>query len=294
MRISADTLYETNGQIADHWSKFVSGSRHIKAAATASIQLIQQSTYVKQAITIEENLAPGLYLTFTHDEETYTAHNIVSAQVTPVYEAATVDWSVTQKQTFHWSQIYLTWELLAQVTGEQLENVMHFFKQRVAMETGGAFNLTVSSDLVEDLSAVFSQQGSNLAFTGKLYSTLFQVIEHIQVTNHLSQCENCQKKLFSGQNLLEANFKLTAKTLARNVGLTRTALEIGFPIITGMTLTEYQIEAAIRKAMSKQSSDTSLDLAKLITAETGLAQADVEKACVKRFGVMSHQLGSMQ
>lgn len=294
MHIPADKLFDTNGQIAHQWSQLVSGKRVEKVPAAAQIKLSQQTTYVKQAITIEENLAAGLYITFTHDSENLIAENVTNIQITPVYQDATVDWSVNDARAFHWSQIYLTWELIAQITGESSQNAKHFFQQRVATETGGSITLAVTTDLIQDLKAVLEHQGRNLAFTGKLYSILFQTIEHIQVSNHLANCENCQKKLFSSQNLLETNFKLTTKSLAKSVGLTCTAIELGFPIITGMTLTEYQIETAVRKAMAKQTSCTTVDLAKLITAETGLAQADVEKACVKRFGVMSHQLGSMQ
>ena len=294
MYIPADKLFDTNGQIAHQWSQLVAGKRTEKTPAAAPIKLSQQSTFVKQAITIEENVASGLYITFTHDSENLIAENVTNIQITPVYQDATVDWSVNEARAFHWSQVYLTWALLAQITGESEHNAKHFFQQRVASETGGSITLVATMDLVRDLKALLNQNGKSLAFTGKLYSVLFQTIEHIQISNHLQNCENCQKKLFSSQNLLETNFKLTTPSLAKSVGLSCTAIELGFPIITGMTLTEYQIETAVRKAMAKQTSSTTLDLAKLITAETGLAQADVEKACVKRFGVMSHQLGSMQ
>ena len=292
MQIQANELFDDMGSVAQAHCRWLTGSQIVKAPMEG-LTLIQQSINARQPVTIQELISAGIYITFNGESSISKADDVHSIQVLPVYQDTIVDWSVTEMKSFNWVQVFISWEHLAQVTGESIAQAQHFFMRQVSKETGKALDLPKTQALSRDLNSLLGQEGKRLALVGKLYSLVFQLIEHIQVRHHLSQCEGCQKKLFKSQNMLEAGIKTSDADLAQTVGLTLTALELGFVMISGMTLEEYQIEVAIRRALSSRLTHGQ-SLAKQINADTGLAHRDIEKACLKRFGVMSHQLGSMQ
>lgn len=292
MQIQANELFDSVGAVDQAYSQWLTGSQIVKAPMEG-LKLIQQSVRVHQPVTIQEQIDAGVYITFNSTSGIRNADNIETVQVLPVYQDALVDWSATEATSFHWVQIFMSWEQLAQVTGESVSQAQRFFTHQVSNETGKPLDLPKTHALSNDLNSLLSQEGKRLALVGKMYSLVFQLIEHIQVRHHLSQCEGCQKKLYQSQNMLEADVKTSDVTLAHTVGLTLTALEVGFVIIAGMRLEEYQIEVAIRRALSNHSTEGQ-SLVKRINADTGMPHQDIEKACLKRFGVMSHQLGSMQ
>ncbi|MBM6550495.1 hypothetical protein [Marinomonas ostreistagni] len=291
MILQASELFDEAGVIVSTCARWLSGYQRVKAPLSG-LKLIQQTLQISQPVTIQEHISAGVYFTFNTAHSEHHTDEVTAIQVQPVFQDSVVDWEVAQPKNFAWIQLFISWEQLATVTGEPVAQAQSFFARHVGQETGASLALPQTQALSKDLHHLLAQEGKQLALIGKLYSVIFQFIEHIQIRSHLAKCEGCQKKLFNSQNLLESDTKYSAQQLAKEVGLTLTALELGFPIIANMTVPEYQIEVAIRKALSQQGSGVSL--AKRINADTGLAKQDIEKACLKRFGVLSHQLGSMQ
>lgn len=294
MQLTANELFNDNGKVAQQWAHFIVGERVIKQPSHG-LRFTRQSTYIQRALTIKQGLKAGVYITLSHTRDTTGTNSIKSIQVTPVYLDTVVNWSAEGEQAFHWSQIFIEWDLLNQVTGELPHKAEHFFERVTSFhtDTGDSLELLPTTAIRSDFTAVLSQESKGLALAGKLYGLIFQIIEHIQINHHLAHCEGCQHKLFKSQNLLESRPKLTSKELARLCGLTQTAIEIGYPLIIGMTLEEYQIEVAIRKALTEAHEHTPKELSHKIEIQTGLDANEIEEACLKRFGVMSHQLSGI-
>ena len=291
MILQAKDLFEETGCVNAIYASYLAGQQKL-LKPLQDLHFIQQQLHDLQPVVIQEQVKAGVYITF----DTATIHHKLQeaspVQVLPVYEDALVDWEVTRKTCFSWTQIYIGWDQLAAITGEKVEHVQNFFQRHVSNKTGAPLNLTLTQALANDFNQLIHRQGKQLVLVGKLYDVVLQTVEHIQIQHHISQCDDCQKKLFTAQNQIEANHYLSSEEMAKSIGLTQTALEIGFTAITGMTVGEYQIEVAFRKAMAQPHSG--LSLANRLTADTGWTKQDIEKACLKRFGVMSHQLGSMQ
>ncbi|WP_067214609.1 hypothetical protein [Marinomonas gallaica] len=291
MIVQAIDLFEETGKVSQRYAYWLSGHQQIKQPLSG-LRLVQQQFHIFEPLTIQEHVAAGVYITFNTVSPLNKLQNTTPIQVLPVYEDAQVDWEVTQESKFSWSQIFMTWEQLASITGESIAQVKAFFTRHVSKETGTPKSLTLTRTLSQEFNRLMQRDGKQLALVGKLYNLVLQTIEHIQVQSHIQQCPDCQKKLFESQNIIEADQFASTDDLAEQVGLTHTALELGFAVITGMSIGEYQIEIAFRRALAQPNNNQSL--ASRLTADTGWTQQDIEKACLKRFGVMSHQLGSMQ
>ncbi|SBS26244.1 hypothetical protein MAQ5080_00465 [Marinomonas aquimarina] len=291
MIVQASQLFEADGMTDQRYAYWLSGRQQVQKPLP-EVQLIQQQLHVFEPVTIQEQVQAGVYITFNTTGSANKVANSTPIQVLPVYEAAQVDWEVSQEAQFNWTQLYISWSQLAAITGENPQQVQAFFKRRVSNDTGTPFSLTLTSALHHEFSLLMKRDSKQLAIVGKIYNIILQTLEHVQIQHHISQCDDCQKKLYASQNALEAEPFNSTDALAKQVGLTQTALELGFSVITGMSIGEYQIEVAFRRALAQP--HTGQSLVNRLTADTGWTQQDIEKACLKRFGVMSHQLGSMQ
>lgn len=291
MIVQASKLFEADGSTDQNYAYWLSGRQQIQKPLNG-LQLIQQSLHIFEPVTIQERVQAGLYITFNTVSGPEKLQNTSPIQVLPIYEDAQVDWEVTQQQNFNWVQVFISWEQLASITGETVEHTQMFFKRNLKKPMGSPLSLTLTRALSQEFKALMQREGKQLVLVGKLYSLVLQTIEHVQIQQHISRCEDCQKKLFKCQNNIEKELFESNDALAKEAGLTVTALELGFAVITGMSIAEYQIEVAFRRALAQPNDGQSL--AHRLTADTGWTKQDIEKACLKRFGVMSHQLGSMQ
>lgn len=291
MIVQASQLFEADGMTNQSYAYWLSGRQQVQKPLLG-LHLIQQQLHVFEAVTIQEQVSAGVYITFNTAGTSGKVQSTSPIQVLPVYEDAQVDWEVTHEAQFNWIQLHISWSQLASITGESEQQVQAFFKRHVSNETGTPLTLTLTSALNREFNQLIQREGKQLALVGKLYNVILQTIEHVQIQHHIQQCNDCQKKLYSSQNAIEAEQFSSTDALAKQVGLTQTALELGFTVITGMSIAEYQIEVAFRRAMAQPKNGQSL--ANRLTKDTGWTQQDIEKACLKRFGVMSHQLGSMQ
>ncbi|CUB02407.1 hypothetical protein [Marinomonas fungiae] len=291
MIVQASQLFEANGETNQSYAYWLSGHQHVQKPLSG-LHLIQQQLHVFEPVTVQEQVRAGVYITFNTSGALGKLQNASPIQVLAVYENAQVDWEVTHEAQFNWTQLYISWQQLSNITGEGVQQVQAFFIRHVSKETGTPLNLTLTSTLNTEFNRLLEREGKQLALVGKLYNLILQTIEHVQIQQHINQCDECHKKLYACQNAIEAEQFNTADNLAKQVGLTQTALELGFTVITGMSIGEYQIEVAFRRALAQPHNGQTL--ANRLTADTGWNKHEIEKACLKRFGVMSHQLGSMQ
>lgn len=291
MIVQANQLFEADGTTAQNYAYWLSG-RQQQQKPLEGLHFTRQQLHVFHPVTIQEQVLAGIYITFNTDEKSKKSQSSSSVQVLSVYEDALVDWEVSHESQFNWTQIFISWPQLAAITGEKIAQVQAFFRRHVSKQTGTPLQLTLTSVLSDEFNLLVDRESKQLALVGKLYNLILQTIEHIQIQQHIQKCEECQTKLYASQNAIEAEQAISAEALAKHVGLTQTALELGFTVITGMSLAEYQIEVAFRRALQRPNDGQTL--VNRLTADTGWTKQDIEKACLKRFGVMSHQLGSMQ
>lgn len=291
MILQASDLFDETDAIVSRYARWLTGSQRIRTPANG-LTLIEQTITTHQPITIEETVAAGVYFTFTMDQAGHPFDQFDTLQIQPILEASTVQWQVDTPKTFAWIQLYISWEQLATLTRESISQTQRFFLRHTGEDQSRPIQLPNTCALTQDIRHLLQHDGKRLGLIGKLYNVVFDAIEHVQVQRHISRCDGCQQKLFQAQNLLESNTTLSTAQLAHDVDLSVTALELGYVVITQMTLNEYQIEVAIRQALHQTTSG--LSLARRINEGTGMASHDIEKACLKRFGVLSHQLGGMQ
>lgn len=291
MIVQASHLFEADGTTKQSYAYCLSGRQQVQKPLLG-LHLIQQQLHVFEPVTIQERVSAGVYITFNTGGASRKAQGASAAQIIAVYEDTQVDWEVAHEAQFNWLQLYISWHQLAAITGENEQQVKAFFKRYVSNITGTPLTLSLTTVLNHEFSLLTQREGKQLALVGKLYNVILLTLEHLQIQHHIHQCDDCQKKLYNSQNIIEAEQFSSSEALAKQVGLTQTALELGFSVITGMSIAEYQIEVAFRKVLAQPQLGQSL--ATRLTTETGWTQQDIEKACLKRFGVMSHQLGSMQ
>lgn len=289
MIVQTSKLFEETGMVSQTYAHWLSGNQQIKQPLLG-LHLLQQQLQIFEPLTIQDQVKAGLYITFNTLGQQGTQQRAAPVQILPIYEDTQVAWEVTHESKFSWHQIYISWEQLSAITSDPITQIKDFFIRRTDKQTG--VSLALTRTLSQTFNDLLQGDGKQLALVGKLYSVSLQAIEQVQIQHHIQQCSECQKKLFNSQNLIEAAPLTSVEDLAEQVGLTSTALELGFIIITGMNLSEYQIEIAFRRALAQPNCGESL--VSRLTADTGWTAQDIEKACFKRFGVMSHQLGRMQ
>jgi transcriptional regulator GlxA family with amidase domain len=119
------------------------------------------------------------------------------------------------------------------------------------------------------------------------------VIEQLQMLNHLSQCEDCQSKLFNAQNLIEVmeHEALNIANIAQHVGLNTEALAIGFHLIVGQSIESYWTCSRIKFAADRLRQDPTAKTH--IVAQSGFSDDQFEAAFIQHFGVSSHQYGQI-
>lgn len=290
MQINLHDAYDSQGKIKESHSQLIEGHKH-QISLLPNLELIEQHLICHQESVLTEHAAYGLYFTMAGSAPIKTMDDVESLSVCYVPRDITGHFLIAQKEEKSLIQIRITPQHLANVLGENEDQVITYFDQLFdsLKQENGALTLPITEVNRPVCQAILNNTGQNLSLTGHTYACVLVLIEQLKMLKHLSTCSDCQSKIFQAQNLLEApdETSLQIHTLAHRVGLNKEALSIGFQYIVGESITHYCARSRIQYAAAKlrKNPDAKMD----IIANIGLSESQFEAAFIQHFGVNSQQ-----
>ncbi|ADZ90716.1 hypothetical protein [Marinomonas mediterranea] len=306
MQISIHDLFNAAGNVQDIWSLSVTGHRNTLHPAPG-VTLLEQSICVSRNLEVIEEARPGLYISFysscskTHadtSKQHCDSDNNECVQITYLPRKVEGAFPLNIDTHYHLTQIHLTPERCAALTGEPEDKIMSYFLE-ASDELGNSTNvvkLPITEQLKQVIQPVIERKPSTsraISMTGKIYNMFFEIIEHLQIVKHINSCGDCQNKVLNGQNLLEVAFssKHSIERTAQTVGLNQTAFEVGFFYLVGQSISTYKKQIRIKQAALELKNAP--DKKGKIVTDTGLSMEEFEEAFLKQFGILSHHYGQI-
>ncbi|MGO2353363.1 MAG: helix-turn-helix domain-containing protein [Marinomonas foliarum] len=294
MQLNMQDIYDNSGSISKQATPWLSGHKQ-RLTLLPNLHLLNQHLSSNADVSIHEEAPAGLYFSFLGTGPIKTVEDIQSVQINYQARAISGDILIKKGEEFSLLQAHISPSLLASVLGETEDQVIqHFVSMRNKLgNEKSVIQLPVTDNTRPALTNILNHKSHSISLAGHLYSLIFTLIEQLQMLSHLSQCEGCQSKLFSAQNLLETPDlnKLDLQNLAHTVGLNTEALAIGFKYLTGKSIESYftlnRIESAALKLRENPAEKSH------IVAQSGFSEAQFEAAFIKYFGVYSHQYGQI-
>ncbi|TYL48223.1 helix-turn-helix domain-containing protein [Marinomonas sp. IMCC 4694] len=290
MQIHMRNVYDGRGEVKKAIQPWLSGHSQ-RLDLLPGLQLLKQHLHSKSDVSVCEEAPSSLYFSFVGTGPIHSANDAQSLQI--AYHPRRLNGSFDLPKGYQQStlQICIRPSLLATVLGEtEAQLVQHLIKMVETLSNPrGIIELTLTKKSLQLLGSVVSHKGHTISLTGHLYALLFTLIEQLQQLNHLAQCDDCQRKVFHAQNLLEIpiNGALNIKQLAQKVGLNSDTLAIGFAFVVGQSIEDYGTERRIKFAAAQLRQNP---MAKpRILAESGFSEDEFEAAFIEHYGVSSQQ-----
>ncbi|NLQ16069.1 AraC family transcriptional regulator [Marinomonas sp. M1K-6] len=294
MQVNMSDVYDNAGNIEKKQSGQLSGHKQL-LSLLPNLQLLDQHLHSKTAISIYEEARQGLYFSFLGTSAIKTIQDIESVQIS--YQARDINgvFSIAENTERSLIQIRITPSHLAMVLGETENQIIQHFsamQDKLANENA-VIQLPLTEKTANIIKPILSHKGHSISLAGHLYAAIFTLIEQLQMLNHLSQCEECQSKLFNAQNLIEipAKAALNIQQLAHTVGLNTDALAIGFHLLVGQSIESYCTHSRIKVAAAQLRQNPASK--SHIVAQSGFSADQFEAAFIQHFGVSSHQYGQI-
>ncbi len=290
MQFNMHDVYDNTGKTKKEMAGSLTGHKHL-LALLPNLQLLNQHLHSKADISIHEDAQSGLYFSFIGKGPIKTTNDIDSVQI--AYQAKSLSGQFTMKKDEQRSllQIRISPAHLASVLGETEDQIIqHFTSMRDSL---GDENQIIQLPFTEKSANVsqpaLSHNGHSISLAGHLYALIFTLIEQLQMLSHLSQCEDCQRKLYNAQNLIEVleHEALDIKQLSQKIGLNPEALAIGFYLLVGQSIESYWTHSRIKFAAAQLRQDPTEK--GMIVAQSGFSEDQFEAAFIQHFGVSSHQ-----
>jgi AraC-like DNA-binding protein len=294
MQISMRDVYDTTGNIQEDVAQWLSGHKQA-LALLPNLHWLNQHLSSNTDLSIHEEAQSGLYFSFLGNGPIKSAQDINSVQI--AYQARPISghFYIAKDEQYSLLQARISPAHLAAVLGETEEQIIqHFTNMRDKLGNENAtIQLPVTGRTRSLIEPILAHKGHSISLAGHLYALIFTLIEQLQMLNHLSQCEDCQRKLFHAQNLIETpqHDALNIQHLAQQVGLNTEALAIGFNLIVGQSIEIYCTRSRIKSAAAKLRQDPSAK--PFIVAQSGFSEDQFEAAFIQHFGVSSHQYGQI-
>ncbi|MCB5160674.1 AraC family transcriptional regulator [Marinomonas algarum] len=294
MQLHLRDVYSEQGAVKSEFSSWLKGHRRF-SALLPNLSLVNQYLNSHVDLLIQEDAPAGLYFSFIGKGPIHSVNDIDSVQISYHPKSIHGQFLVEKNQPKSILQARITPSLLASVLGETEEQIIQHFsgmKEKLGIDNG-IIELSVTVNTTRSLIPVLNHQGHAISLAGHIYSLIFGLIEQLQLLSHLSQCNNCQRKLFQAQNLVEMPEHDTPNIhrLAQQVGLNTEALEIGFHLITGQSIERYCLHNRIQSAAAKIRQDPSAKTH--ILAQSGFSEDQFEAAFIQHFGIDIHQYGQI-
>ena len=294
MQLDMRDVYDTAGNISERLTTYLSGHKK-RIALLPSLELLTLHLKSNTDISIYEEAQPGLYFSFIGSSSLKTASDVDSVQISYCPKSVSGQVSIAKNSEKSLVQARISPSHLAAVLGETEEQIIqHFVSMRNKLgNSQGIIQLAVTDRSRSALEPMFNHNGLSISLAGHLYALLFTLIEQLQMLNHLSQCEDCQSKLFHAQNLIEApvNDAFNIQHLGQQVGLNVEALSLGFKYIVGQSIEEYATQSKIKFAATQLRQNPGAK--PHIIAQSGFSEDQFEAAFIQHFGVSSHQYGQI-
>lgn len=294
MQISMRDVYDNTGRIKEAVAPWLSGHKQL-LALLPNLHWLNQHLSSNTDLSIQEEAPSGLYFSFLGNGPIKSAQDIHSVQIAYQPKNISGHFFVAKDEQYSLLQARISPAHLAAILGETEDQIIqHFVTMRDKLGNDNAvIQLPVTEKTLNALAPIFAHKGHSISLAGHLYSLIFTLIEQLQILSHLSQCEDCQRKLFHAQNLIETpqHDALNIQHLAQQVGLNTEALTIGFNLIVGQSIESYCTRSRIKSAAAKLRQDPAAKPS--IVAQSGFSEDQFEAAFIQHFGVSSHQYGQI-
>ena len=290
MQVNMRDVYDNAGEIKAEVTPWLSGHKQ-QRALLPNLQLLNLHLSGNTDISIHEEAQPGLYFSFLGTKPIKTVNDIDSVQVSYQSQPINGHFFIAKNEERSLLQARISPAHLASVLGETEDQIIQHFS--AIRDNLGNENAVIQLPMTERTSStvqpILSHTGHSISLAGHLYSLIFTLIEQLQMLSHISQCKDCQSKLFHAQNLLETpeHDTLNIKYLAQKIGLNTEALAIGFNLIVGQSIESYCSRSRITVAAAQLRQDPAAK--PHIVAQSGFSADQFEAAFIKHFGVSSHQ-----
>lgn len=294
MQICMHDVYDNTGKVKDDMTAHFVGHR-CSLTLLPNLQLLNQHLHSKTDISIHEEADKGLYFSFLGTGAINKTQDIESIQI--AYQPKNISgyFSMAAGEERSLLQVRISPEHLASVLGETEEQIIQHFRLmgEKLNDDSGVIQLPFTERAAEISKPVLSHKGHSISLAGHIYALIFTVIEQLQMLSHLSQCEDCQSKLFNAQNLIEImeHEALNIGNIAQRVSLNAEALAIGFHHIVGQSIESYWTRSRIKFAADRLRQDPTAKTH--IVAQSGFSDDQFEAAFIQHFGVSSHQYGQI-
>ncbi|RBP84136.1 AraC family transcriptional regulator [Marinomonas rhizomae] len=294
MQLNMRDVYDNAGNIKEEVAPWLSGHKQL-FSLLPSLQLINQHLSSNADVSIHEEAQSGIYFSFLASGPIKTAKDINSVQITYQPKNINGQFMMAKGDEHSLLQTRISPVQLAAILGETEDQIIQHFTamgEKLGNEHG-IIQLPITERTMSSMDLILAHKGHSISLAGHLYSVIFTLIEQLQMLSHLSQCEDCQSKLFHAQNLIETpeHDALNIKRLAQQVGLNTEALEIGFNLIVGQPIEHYCTRSRIKSAAAQLRQDPSAK--PHIVAQSGFSEDQFEAAFIQHFGVSSHQYGQI-
>ncbi|ETX09912.1 AraC family transcriptional regulator [Marinomonas ushuaiensis DSM 15871] len=294
MQICMHDVYDNTGKIKDEMTAHFAGNKHF-LALLPNLQLLNQHLHSKVDVSIYEEAKQGLYFSFLGTSAIKTVEDIQSVEI--AYQPKNISgyFPMAAGEERSLLQVRISPEHLANALGETEDQIIQHFRlmgEKLNNDIG-VIQLPFTERSAEISKPVLSHKGHSISLAGHIYALIFTVIEQLQMLSHLSQCEDCQSKLFNAQNLIEVmeHEALNIGNIAQRVGLNKEALAIGFHLIVGQSIESYWTRSRIKFAADRLRQDPAAKTH--IVAQSGFSDDQFEAAFIQHFGVSSHQYGQI-
>ncbi|SBS32111.1 DNA-binding transcriptional activator FeaR [Marinomonas spartinae] len=294
MQIDLHYAYDSQGDIKDHYASAISGyKRHI--ALMPNLELTEQHISCQQDCILSEQAKRGLYFTIASDNIIKTTDDIHSINISYLPKNWAGDFYLKQGEKKSLIQMHILPEQLAQVLGETEDQTVQYFNHlfHILEAQDNTLNLPVTDKNKTVWHAILAHTGHNLSLVGHAYACIFTLIEQLKMLKHLTQCSDCQSKIFHAQNLLEVpqNLNLKPQFLANQVGLNEEALTLGFHYLVGQSITSYSKHRRIQYAAEQLRKNPNAKTS--IVADSGFSEAQFEAIFIQHFGISSQHYGQI-
>ncbi|MFT2112205.1 helix-turn-helix domain-containing protein [Marinomonas sp. 2405UD68-3] len=290
MHLNMHDVYDEQGAVIDILSEWIQGHKK-QIPLLSGLKLSNFHLHTQKDIVFTEKVPRGLYFSFVGSNAIETVEDIQSVQIHYQPQDQIGQFSMKKNEQRGLLQVLISTDYLSLVLGQTEEQVIqHFTNMERKLGNGLPYIQLPFTKSMENLcKSVLDHKGLSISLAGHLYSCLFTLIEQIQMLNHLSECEDCQSKLFKAQNILEVpnNNVFGLEELALAVGLNVDALSIGFKYLVGQSIEDYHKQRRIAFAAEKLRKDPQSK--SNIIKQSGFSEEQFETIFTQHFGVNSNQ-----
>ncbi|MCV2402369.1 AraC family transcriptional regulator [Marinomonas sp. C2222] len=294
MQVHMHDVYEKTGKVNQNMAKHIVGHKH-HVALLPNLFLLNQHIKSRSDLSIIEEADAGLYFSFIGGQAIQSIDDIDSVQISYLPRKLQGELEFTKGEQVGLLQMKISSAHLATTLGENEDQIIQHFrmmKEKLGNDNG-IIELPFTEKLASLCEPVLTHTGHSISLAGHIYAVIFNLIEQLQMLSHLSQCEDCQSKLFNAQNRIEMlNYEvLDIKQLSQQVGLNPEALEIGFNLIVGQPIRSYWTLTRVKSAAVRLRENPTNKGS--ILAQSGLSEEQFEAAFLQHFGVSSHHYGQI-